>query len=66
MYTLIVGNIGTIGKYDTLKVAKYQYVTYVNLSAIGYGKVAGESVYLFENDEIIEEHMGTNDDRDEE
>ena len=66
MYTLIVGNVGTIGKYDTLKVAKHQYVTYVNLSAIGYGKVAGECVYLFDGDEIIEEYTGTNDDRDEE
>ena len=59
MYTLIVGNIGTIGKYDTLKVAEYQYQTYVNLSSIGYGRAAGESVTLVDDDgEIIAEHTG--------
>jgi hypothetical protein len=59
MYTLIVSNIGTIGKYDTLKVAEYQYQTYVNLSSIGYGRVAGESVTLVDNDgEIIAEYIG--------
>jgi hypothetical protein len=59
MYTLIVANVGKIGEYASRKLAKDAYKSYVELSTSGYGRVAGESVYLFENDEIIEEHMGT-------
>jgi hypothetical protein len=59
MYTLIVANVGKIGEYASRKLAKDAYKSYVDLSTSGYGRVAGESVYLFENDEIIEEHMGT-------
>lgn len=59
MYTLIVGNVGTIGTYDTLKAAKRQYFTYRTLSIIGNGRVSGESVTLVDDDgEIIEEHIG--------
>jgi hypothetical protein len=59
MYTLIVGNIGTIGTYDTIKVAKHQYFTYRTLSVIGYGRAAGESVTLVDDDgEIIAEYIG--------
>ena len=66
MYTVIVANVGKIGEYASRQLAQESYKSYVELSTSGYGRVAGESVYLFENDEIIEEHMGTNDDRDEE
>ena len=59
MYTVIVANVGKIGEYASRKLAKDAYKSYVELSTSGYGRVAGESVYLFENDEIIEEHMGT-------
>ncbi len=67
MYTLIVGNVGTIGTYDTLKVAKHQYFTYRTLSVIGYGRVSGESVTLVDDDgEIIEEHIGNDNEGNEE
>ncbi len=59
MYTVIVGNVGKIGEYASRQLAQESYKSYVELSTSGYGRVAGESVYLFENDEIIEEHMGT-------
>jgi len=60
MYTVIVGNVGKIGEYASRQLAQESYKSYVKLSISGYGRVASESVYLFENDEIIEEHMGTN------
>lgn len=56
MYKVIVSNVGTIGNYTTLKAAKSQYYAYVTLSKVGYGRNAGESVYLFNGDEIIEEY----------
>jgi hypothetical protein len=59
MYTVIVANVGKIGEYASRHLAQDAYKSYVELSTSGYGRVAGESVYLFENDEIIEEHMGT-------
>ncbi len=56
MYKVIVSNIGTIGDYDTLEVAEYKFDVYVTLSKIGSGRKAGQSVYLFDGDKIIEEY----------
>ena len=59
MYTVIVGNVGKIGEYASRNLAKEAYQTYVELSKSEYGRVSGEPVYLFENDDIIEEYKGT-------
>jgi hypothetical protein len=58
MYTLIVGNIGKIGEYASRKLAFAAFAEYVELSKSNYGRVAGEPVYLFENNEIVIEHDG--------
>ena len=56
-YELIVGNIGSVRKYDAMKLqALKDYHEYVVLSKSGSGRVAGEQVVLFRNDEIIREY----------
>jgi hypothetical protein len=61
MYVVIVGNVGKVSENASRHLAQQQYDAYVSLSKIGYGRVAGESVFLMENDEIISEHIGVND-----
>lgn len=61
MYTLIVGNIGKINEYASRQLAQQEYESYVNLSTQECGRAAGESIFLFENDEIISEYIGSND-----
>lgn len=56
MYKVIVSNIGTIGNYDTLEAAESKFDLYVMLSRIGSGRKAGQSVYLFDGDQLIEEY----------
>ena len=58
-YQIVVGNIGTIYNGANLKVAKTLYKEYVEQSKLNLGKVAGEPVTLFHNDEIFKEYDGT-------
>lgn len=55
-YNVVVSNIGMVGDYDTLQVAESKFYAYVTLSKIGSGRKAGQSVYLFDGDKIIEEY----------
>ena len=56
MYKVIVSNIGTIGYYDTLDVAESRFWFYVTLSKVGSERKAGQSVYLFDGDNLIDEY----------
>ena len=57
-YQLVVGNIGTVYTgYDAVEAIK-DYQHYVNLSKSEAGRAAGESVTLFCDGEIMEEHTG--------
>jgi len=66
-YIIIVGNIGTIGHYQTKKAALQDFAEYKRQSKAGYGKAAFESVILFDNDlgEPIREYIGTVDNNEE-
>ena len=58
-YTVNVGNIGNM-EYSSKKLATECYNTYVQLSKNNQTRAAGESVVLFENENIILEHIGHN------
>jgi len=55
-YSVVVGNVGTVydGK-DYIK-AKEDFDYYVELSKLNLGRVAGENVTMFCNDEIKKEY----------
>lgn len=56
-YEVSIGNIGNI-PCDTLEEAREIFSDYVEQSASGRGRAAGEDVVLFEDDEIIDEYFG--------
>ena len=60
-YSIIVGNVGTIDHYLTKKAALQDFAEYKRQSKAGYGRVAFESVILFDNDcgVPIKEYIGT-------
>lgn len=58
-YSVIVGNIGTVySAYDKTEAVK-TYADYVQQSASGYGRAAGEPVTLMIGNEILCEALGT-------
>ena len=59
-YQVVVGNVGTID-YTSKKLANDCYTTYVTMSKQNITSAAGESVTLFKDGEIIQEHIGVND-----
>lgn len=60
MFEVIVGNLGTVLTTDIKSKALNSYHSYVRDSKCNYGRVAGESVTLFENGEPINEYDGSN------
>lgn len=58
MYTVIVGNIGTVYSGYDYELAKSSYDDYVAEAKRPYGRAAGESVVLCLDDEPIEETPG--------
>lgn len=61
MYTVIVGNIGTVYRGPCAHTARTLYSSYMGDSKANYGRASGESVYLFEDDEISRAYLGLND-----
>lgn len=61
-YEVIVGNIGTVLETQDSDEAYNTYYEYVEISKSQYGSVAGEDVILFENGDILEEYLGTQND----
>jgi len=59
MYTVIVGNIGTVYSGHDQTEAKRIYDEYVLAAQKPYGRAAGEDVVLCLDDEPIEEVLGT-------
>lgn len=59
VFTVNVGNVGNI-EYTSKKLATECYNTYVSLSINNETRAAGESVFLFEGENIISEHIGHN------
>lgn len=55
---LIVGNLGRIECENGFQ-ARQIYGDYKRLSMKNYGRVAGEDVVLFCDDEIVYEHIGS-------
>jgi hypothetical protein len=59
MYSVTVGNLGCVHRSDDFQDAKIAFDNYVTLSKDGAGRCAGESVYLWDGDDIYEEYEGT-------
>lgn len=57
-YTVNVGNIGNIPCTDKKEALK-TFDAYVEQSKSNYGRAAGESVMLFEDDVIIKDFVGS-------
>jgi|WetSurSiteA1Bulk_404760.scaffolds.fasta_scaffold29689_3 hypothetical protein len=58
-YELIVGNIGLAHRGGSINVAVVRFNEYKRLSKANYGRIAGESVALFKNGELIREFIGS-------
>jgi hypothetical protein len=56
MYEVIVGNIGTVYSGDNLEHATAIFDSYVAQSRSTFGRAAGESVTLLQDDDIIREY----------
>ena len=52
-----VGNIGSVYRGTSLADAESSFNHYLSLSVLGIGRVAGEPVTLFKDDEIVSEHV---------
>ena len=57
-YTVNFGNVGNI-HYTNKKDALKCFNDYTKLSQSKFGRASEEDVYLFQNDEIIKEYLGT-------
>ena len=58
-YEVIAGNIGMVYSGTSRTAALQAFKAYANDSANDYGRVAGESVTLLANDDILREYIGT-------
>lgn len=58
-WEVVVGNIGTVYDGSNGFEATKEYNQYVRLSKDNYGRVAGESVILFRDDDVYKEYYGT-------
>jgi len=56
-YRVVVGNVGTVYSGFSRKEAEEAFHSYVEDSEENFGRVAGEDVVLFEDDEIIKEYV---------
>jgi len=56
-YRVVVGNVGTVYSGFNRKEAEDAFNSYVEDSEENFGRAAGEDVALFEDDEIIAEHI---------
>jgi hypothetical protein len=63
-FQLIVGNIGIVYDGDNEIHAKNQFNIYEYLSQERHGRYTGESVMLLKDDEILREHIGSQDESD--
>lgn len=51
-----VGNIGTVYDAGDEQEARHHFEEYVDQSISGHGRAGGEEVFLYHNNEIVEEH----------
>lgn len=58
-YQVIVSNVGTVYTGTSRAMAYHEWDTYRKASQAQYGRIAGESVTLMSDGEIIEEYQGT-------
>ena len=60
-HMVTVGNVGKVTNNETYAEAERAFREYRHLSVINYGRVAGESVTWWRNDEIYKEYIGAMD-----
>lgn len=58
MFEVIVGNVGTVYTGEGSASARHMFESYRAMSRDGYGRVAHESVTLFDDGEILDEFDG--------
>lgn len=60
IYSLIVGNVGIVCTTTDLPTVKKHFEEYKQQSQTNYGRAAGESVTIMDNnDNVIEEFIGS-------
>ena len=60
-YQVVVGNIGTVYEGISVIESYRTFHDYVRISKEGVGRAGGESVTRFRDGEIINEHVGSED-----
>jgi hypothetical protein len=63
-WEVVVGNVGTVFDGTRESAARQEYKDYVILSKSGNGRAGGESVTLMCDGDIVQEHIGPNDQSD--
>ena len=58
-WEVIVGNVGMVYSGTDEELAHSTYDVYVEHSRDNYGRAAGESVYLFKDDQDMDMYLGT-------
>lgn len=58
-WSVLVGNLGTVLETEDAHEARITFCVYREASTIGYGRVGGECVTLFDGEEISEEYIPT-------
>lgn len=59
VFEVNVSNIGTVYRGPSLQDARAEFDGYVRASQRGLGRAGHESVVLFQDDELIAEHVGS-------
>ncbi len=59
LYSVVVGNVGTVYAGDKFREAQRSYTSYVAISKEPCGRAAGEDVTMFRDGEIVKEYIGT-------
>lgn len=59
MFQVVVGNIGTVINTSDKAKAQHAFNEYVSQSKSGVGRAGGETITLFQDDEILMEHVGS-------
>ena len=57
IYTVVVGNIGTVLETNQHSAAIQTFQDYVDASIDNVGRAAGEDVTLFEDGEVLHEYI---------
>jgi hypothetical protein len=59
LYSVVVGNVGTVYAGDDVRLAHSTYWEYMRISQQPTGRASGEDVTMFMDGDIVREYIGT-------